>query len=325
ALPISVRTRSSSCNRRGRKPPLSGSDDMRRLLQYGIGDRKFLTQFTLRQGLSPVLDLSSPGASFYNPNISGSSGNITLNNPSRIAASPNGLHAVAIRGGAAGNSSQNGFWCWDDYEALHPRSAPLAEFSGSVYAVAASNEYFAVGGSSPYLYVYDWENKALQLQFATTGLNNVRGLAFSPDGTKLVVTHDSSPYLRVYDVATGAYTNAASSAGAGRYAVAFLPDGTICASGTGSPYFTHWSDDLSTLLFSSTSSVYRAGSPWSSALVHPLKTNTAIFTGGTNGGSVSSASWFEYDGDTQTFTEIPKPDALEGNVCPVFSLAYDGV
>src|SRR5690606_18989659 len=138
---------------------------MRRLLQYGIGDRKFLTQFTLRQGLSPVLDLSSPGASFYNPNISGSSGGMTLNNPSRIAVSPNGLHAVAIRGGAAGNSNQNGFWCWDDYEALHPRSTPLAEFPGSVSVAAASNEYFAIGGGSPYLYVFDWATKTLQSKF----------------------------------------------------------------------------------------------------------------------------------------------------------------
>lgn len=298
---------------------------MRRLLQYGIGDMRFLNQLTLRQGLSPVLDLSSPGAEFFRPNFSFSSGTFFHNNPSRIAVSPNGLHAVAIRGGSAGTISGKGFWCWDDYEALYPESSPLAEFFGSVYAVAASNEYFAVGGNSPYLYVYDWENKALQPQFATTGLNTVRGLAFSPDGTKLVVTHDSSPYLRVYDVATGAYTNAASSAGSSRYAAAFLPDGTICVSGTGSPYFTHWSDDLSTLLFSSSTYAYRAGSSWSSTLVHPLKTNTVIFTTGSHGEATNGASWFEYDGDTHTITEIPKPDALEGNVCPVFSLAYDGV
>lgn len=118
---------------------------------------------------------------------------------------------------------------------------PSPSFAGAVFCCAASNTHFAIGGASPFLYVFDRTTKTLQ-SVSTTGLGSVANLAFSPDGSKLLVQHLTSPYVRVYKISDWTYIDVATAGVAGATAGAhciFNADGTkIISCSNSTPYLS---------------------------------------------------------------------------------------
>lgn len=134
--------------------------------------------------------------------------------------------------------SSNTFSTTPDVDYPGIAEKPSVSFSGNIYAGACSNDHYAVGGSNPYLYVFRWADSSLET-VNTAGLGEVRGLAFSPDGSKLAVAHGTAPYLRVYDVADWSYLDAQITAGNGRTDCIFTADGShVITGGTSSPHLS---------------------------------------------------------------------------------------
>lgn len=250
----------------------------------------------LRVGLPPVLTGAHPR---------GASGSAV----SHLAVSPDMTKMV-------GTMANNVLWCCADTLDPETYSTPAVAFSAAKYAVATSNTHFAVGGDNPFLYVYTWSGLSV-ISLTTTGLGSVRGLAFSPDGTKLAVAHTTSPYLRLYDVAANTYVNAPASAGGNRSAVTFSSDGTrIFTVGDGVPYLSVFASDLSSLLTSKSTLEYWTG-PTSVLLPHWSKPKACVRSAGT--GSASYSKLIEYNHATDSATTIISP---VGSPPDVTGLAY---
>lgn len=97
-------------------------------------------------------------------------------------------------------------------------------FSGTVSCCATSNTLRAYGGNNPFLYVFDWATGSL-LTVSTTGLGQVNAIAFSPDGNKLAVCHNTAPFLRIYNVADWSYVDATTTFSISAADVCWTPDG----------------------------------------------------------------------------------------------------
>lgn len=169
-----------------------------------------------------------------------------------IALSPDQTGAVlGVQNGS------NNFRYINDPATLESTVTPAATFGNYIRAVAISNTHYAVGGESPFLYVFRRSNHGLET-VATTGLGAVAALDFSPDGTKLAVAHRSGAGLRVYNTSTWAYTDAATAFGTSPTSVCFSADGTRIVAGAsgGTNYVSVYSADLATRHFNDTTSSY---------------------------------------------------------------------
>lgn len=278
---------------------------MKTLLTYGNTGGRLLRSYILRNGLPPIHD-DSVVENYIDPTTNTT--NVTL-----LCLSPDKQKLL----GVSGQSGANAFWVWPDVTDRTTYVTPLATFPSAPNAGACSNTYYAVGGGSPFLYVFDWATHSLQT-IATTGLGTVRGIAFSGDGSKMAVVHTTSPYLRVYDTATWSYIDATDPAGAGRYGVGFTPDGTsIVTTGASNPYLTVFSADLSTRSVALTSNTYTSDD-WAGIMPHWSKPKAVICHIG-NSSSSSYRRLYEYDVATGTTTDI-----IPGSTsAAVYSTAYD--
>lgn len=199
------------------------------LLGYG------LQRHLIRQGLDLLYDTTVSES--YSNAVGGSP-----NGEPHICVSPDKSRILL----AGGTNAANYFFIYPDSNDFKSPAKPIATFGGAVYAGSASNTYFAVGGTSPFLYVFDYATLSLQT-VSTTGLGNVWSLDFSHDGSKLAVGHTTAPYLRVYDTSTWTYTDAATSAASVRYCVKWSPDDTVLfALGNANPHFCVYNPNLST-------------------------------------------------------------------------------
>jgi hypothetical protein len=264
------------------------------LLAYGgFGARSF-RRFLIRQGLDVLTDNAYLEAQGF-----GSSNSATYGGHIRI--SPNKQHAIICNGNSS-TAANNGFTVFPDVTDFSTNYTPAATFAALVNAVACSDTHYAVGGNAPYLYIWDWATNSLQ-SASTTGLGNVTGLAFSPDQTKLLVSHSVTPFMRVYNVADWTYTNAVTAPGSGRQWCAWTPDGTsaVCT-GTGSPYLCSYTPNLATRNTALTSALYNADS-WGGAMRHPTKPKALICWNGYSTNTTAS-HLYEYDFATGTKTDI---------------------
>ena len=119
----------------------------------------------------------------------------------------------------------NNFNRVDNIEVGGAMSRPTPSFSGAVRCQAVSDRYWAIGGDSPFLYVFD------RLSFAfstvpTTGLSTVVSLAFSPDGSRLAVGTYLPAKTRLYNTADWTYVDSPAYYYHARSIVEFTPDGT---------------------------------------------------------------------------------------------------
>ena len=192
---------------------------MRRLFVYGSGNQlSLLMAWDLRQGL-PSLYVGAYSAPGANPCTYGHA----------AIAMPDGAIYLAGRG-------PNYFHRIDNVEVGGTTSRPSPSFSGDVYCQAVSETYWAIGGANPFLYVFDRRTFAFAT-VSTSGLGNVHGLDFSPDGTMLAVKHEGGTYLRVYDTSNWTYRDVASGichqAG---YFASFTPDGSLIVTKSANTY-----------------------------------------------------------------------------------------
>lgn len=279
---------------------------MKTLLTYGAPGGRTLRSYILRNGLPPIHDDSVVEAYL------GSGGSASYEAMLRLSPDKQKLLGVCGQ-----SSATNSFWVWPDVTDRTTYVQPLATFASTIEAGACSNTYYAVGGASPFLYVFDWATHSLQT-VETTGLGTVRAIAFSADGSKMAVAHTTSPYLRVYDTATWSYIDASITAGANRTGVCFTPDGTsVVAVGTGSPYLSVFSADLSTRSVANTSVSYYS-TTWGGIMPHWSKPKAVLCRVG-NSTSSSYRGLYEYDVATSTTTDIIPASAASA----VFSTAYD--
>lgn len=198
-----------------------------------------------------------------------------------MALSPDQSYAVlGLDTTSAGNMQ-----VYSDPANLGGRTVPVVTFGGGVKAVAASNDYYAFAGYSPFLYVFKRSDGALQT-VSTTGLGTVNAVEFSPDGTKMAVGHSTSPYLRVYNVADWSYVNAATAPGNTLRGVCFSHDGTklvVCSDG--SPYISMFDVATMARTYTNTNAAYGAsisGACARRAVRSPIDTKTVIFSVGTS-------------------------------------------
>lgn len=197
----------------------------------------------MRQGLAPMPRLDM--------NTSYTSEAYTYN---AFALSPDQSYAVIGVSTGAGNMQ-----VYSDPANMLGRTQPTVTFGGTIRCVAASNDYYAYGGFSPFLYVFRRSDGAQQTVSATD-LGTVNAIEFSPDGTKMAVAHDTSPYLRVYNVADWTFVNAATAAGNSAYSVMFSHDGTKLVVGcSGNPYLCMYDVATMEMTYANTSRDYSTG------------------------------------------------------------------
>lgn len=242
-----------------------------------------VTVFRLRDGLTPLLSGESTGdfqmTGFAKPGY---------------AISPDGQKVVVTNG-----SSGTGNFLYSDERPTEQHIFPsskttTANFSGLIYAIAAGDAFFAVGGASPYLYIFDWSG-ALQTA-STTGLGTVRNLAFSPDGLRLAVLHTTAPYLRIYNTSDWSFVNAASGLGnpAPSYNdLYFTGDGRLVVGCTAVPYLATLNVATGAILNSISSTV--SLNSVSGLIKHP-DSNRLIWVGSSS--SSTSKHIGTYDLDT---------------------------
>lgn len=205
---------------------------MRKLI-LGVGNRMQTISpiiFRLRDGLSPKFTgetIAYPlGGAVFPP----------------YAVSPDGQKAIASSGGFGAGNFVYSTASPTEESILPAWDTTTAAFSGHVYALATSDLHFAVGGASPYLYVFDWATKTLQT-INNTGLGAVKRIAFNADGTKLAVYHATSPYLRIYNTANWTFVNAASPPGppgsqSSQNGIYITADDRVVIGSTSSPYIS---------------------------------------------------------------------------------------
>ncbi|MDR6887882.1 MULTISPECIES: hypothetical protein [Variovorax] len=242
----------------------------------------------MRQGLDPLL-VSSDSITY--PSV-GSNG--------AFAALAPDLKAGVV----TFNSSTSGanFRYYPDMNTLANPVTPAAGFASTANVCAISNDFYAIGGSgSPFLYVFRRSDHSL-VSVSATGLGSIYGIDFSPDGTKMVVTHGNTPYIRMYNTSTWAYTDAVTVPGGGsNYGLAFTSDSTrflvMCSS---SPYLAIYNASTMVRSFGYTASTkYTPATSYIKPIVrHPTTANSFLL-------AFSSSPYIaEFNADTQTFNDF---------------------
>lgn len=258
---------------------------MRKLIMGGMNSaapRKLL-RYDVKQGLTETLDINIKES--Y-PNISfGTSGTSA---PLSIKIQPNGYKVIGNEG--ATNSS---FWLWQDARNPTEHFKPTVTFSGRVWSVAISDQFYAVGGDNPFLYIFNLADDGF-IPISVAGLGSVTGLEFSADGAKLAVVHATAPYLRIYNTADWTFINAPVSAGAGRNGVGWTLGGShIVTVGRTSPYVSVFKADMSEKVREETNAAYN-NTNGASPKTHPTKSNKVIIIGGATS-ATNRKMCYEYD------------------------------
>lgn len=211
---------------------------MRKLLVCGAHTSTFTPLiFRLRQGMKPAY-LGEDAGDF----------SVSSNAFPNYAMSPDGQKAVVTDGSqSAGANFRYSTSAPTEQHVLPASATTTANFSGRINSCASSDTHFAVGGSSPYLYVFDWETKTLQ-STNSTGLGTVLKIAFNSDGSRMAVLHQTTPYLRIFNTADWTFVNAGTASGgpgssydSGLY---FTDDGRLVVGTANSPYLSTF--DVST-------------------------------------------------------------------------------
>lgn len=270
---------------------------MNHLIVIGAGitglTTRCIRRYLIRQGLDVLVDKSVLEASAL------SSFNSTYTPD--ICISPNKQRMI-MTGGNSNSTANQMFITIPDVTDLTTSYVPPSTFAAIVQSVACSDTYYAVAGSNPFLYVWDWATNSLQ-SIETTGLGNVSCIRFSPDQTKLLVSHSTTPYLRVYNVADWSYTNAVTAPGANRYTCGWTADGSSAvACGAASPFFCSYTPDLATRNVALTTATYTMDG-YGFVMPHWSKPKAVIVGHGINLNTTYD-HLYEYDFATSTKTAI---------------------
>lgn len=204
---------------------------MRKLVLYGNVGGEALRQYTLRQGLGPILDNVVPSITTF----------VTYRT-SGIAVSPDKSKA-ALTNGSSGNTAMTLYRSLLEGGLFTSHENPANSFVGAIECISANNQYVAFGGSgSTFLQVMDWATLTPR-PVPVGGLNTVYGAAFSPDGSKIAITYASGNYLRIYNISDWSYIEPSSAShrpGGGRGGLVWSADGSklLVSGGASAPYIS---------------------------------------------------------------------------------------
>lgn len=288
---------------------------MLKLLSVSASSAAKLMRFDLRQGF-PQAALDSDTA-LAHPNFS------STNNTGypRLRHQKKGKRAIMVSGGTGSN-----FFLWNDFNNPAELYSPPVSFSGSVFVAEINEMFYAVGGDSPFLYVFSAVDDTF-IPVDTTGLGRVVDLKFSDDNSKMVVVHNTAPNIRIYNTADWTFQEPAGSipAGINRQAVSFSKDNThIFTIGLSPPYISVFKADMSERTRVETSSNYACYNN-AKAEYHPYKENTIMVANGA--GSTSARKvFYEYNIVSGVATDIFPTDkrvpCTAFSVCLAFDLIY---
>lgn len=213
----------------------------KRMIGIFFGEVRAGRILEMRQGLPPLARLD------IEPSFSSGSGNC-------LDLAPD--HSYAVAGIQSGSDNMS---IYSDPANMAGRSNPAASFSGSVYCCAAGSAFYAFGGASPFLYVF---NRAGALQtVSTAGLGSVWALDFSPDGTKLAVLHSATPFVRIYNTSDWSFVNGGTPANSSTYAGRFSHDSSkLVVFTAGTPYIAVYDAVTGVRGYTNTNSAFSATS-----------------------------------------------------------------
>jgi WD40 repeat protein len=273
----------------------------KRMVAALSGENIPMRRLDMRQGLDPVLR-SEAGYSY--PGIAGGSS---------VAIGPEYLGGV-LQGNGSGAGA---FRYYPDFNTLTDSITPSAAFSGTLYCCACAANFYAVGGASPFLYVFNRSNHAL-VTVPTTGLGNVYFISFSPDGSKMALVHATAPNVRIYNTATWTYVDVPSGGSTSSYSCEFSADSaTLAVHASGTPYLCLHNAATGARTFSYTAnSKYAIAANSIRSLVRHPSANRFIV-------SFSSSPYIgEFDLATNTFTDYT-PVTVGGVIGTGWSLCID--
>jgi len=151
-------------------------------------------------------------------------------------------------------------------------SAPVG-YTGYGYTSDFNNDDTAlvsVSDTTPYVFAFPWDNSTgFGTKYANPGTLPTgagQGVAFSPDGATIAVSHHTSPWLTTYPFASGfgtKYSNPATLPTSQGKKVRFSPDGN-------------------TLVMTSTTTPYISAYPWSSGFGTKYANPATLPSGGGN-------------------------------------------
>lgn len=249
-----------------------------------IGIPSSISRLDVRQGIKDV-----------SPNMSITPFKINTNNNSgistRISTQKVGYKAIFTSGGTSSKA-----YLLDDYTKLDIATQLPLTISQTVWCCAISEKFYAIGGTTPFLMVFNASNNEYVSSVSTAGLGVVTSMRFSPDESKLVITHETAPHIRVYNTLDWSHVNPSLSAPAGIYkrSCAWSDDGQyVSAYGTQPPYITIYNPDLSQRFVAESSANYVC---YDGCTVkpHPLKTGTFIYMAGA-GSTANRYPFFDYN------------------------------
>lgn len=174
------------------------------IIQQGLpGQRPWSDIFfvDLVSGSAPKIDANFPNVSLFSNTNSISH---------KLDISPDNTKLVRATSASSGKMGYKSIPFSDDilFQSL---DEPTVSFSGVVTSCSTSNEFRAFAGRSPYLYVFDWDTDSL-VTVSVTGLGDVAGIKFSPDGQYLAVVHRATPYVRIYKTQDWSFVDGAVAA-----------------------------------------------------------------------------------------------------------------
>lgn len=201
---------------------------------------------------------------------------------------------------------------------------PLAVFSAVVKECDVSNTHFAVGGVSPFLYIFDWATLGLQ-SASVAGLGAVNSLRFSPDGSLLAVSHATSPFIRIYKTSDWSYIEPTAAENATvTHVVEFSHDGAkLIARAAANPSFRVFNAATGARIFSQhiASHITDANSTRGFLYQHPTK-NNLVFSLGTASTGAGPRSYV-FNTDTLVLDSINALPSLAQSMSRIFGIYFN--
>lgn len=286
---------------------------MRKVTLLDSSTQKRVVDLTLRQGLPPLEHRNDSelynGGSFADTYQQGT------------------LYTPDMQKCLSKNESSNGTNNYSVFRDIRNSSLmekPLAVFSGVVKEVDVSNTYFAVGGSNPFLYVFDWATLSLQ-SASTAGLGTVNSLRFSPDGSLLAVSHATSPFIRIYKTSDWSYIEPTAAENPSvTHVVEFSHDGTkLIARATASPSFRVFNAATGARIFSQhiATHITTADATRGFLYQHPTK-NNLVFSLGTSSTTTGPRSYV-FNTDTLVLDPINALPSINQSMNRIYGIYFN--
>lgn len=273
---------------------------MRRLVVYTPLASRNLWNFILRQNLPPVLDPEFAIAAYRSP---------SYYYRCKVFPSPDGSKMIGVTGASDSAGTDEVWLISDTSQPTNLTNPVITSFGGYLYDVTCDDTHYAACGSgSTKFYVARWEDQSLVSSgWDKTGLGECYSISIYPDGSRVAVTHRTSPYLRVYNIADGTYQEPQNGVSDDYpYGCAVTRDGKyIVVVAGGSPYLTVFDAVTLDRVHIETSRNFYSGQR-GQCQANPYRHSCVVVCKGRS--SSSDHSTYEFDTATMTTKRISHVD-----------------